>query len=172
MKRMWSRNEVKGQVQSALSSGDMKNVKVFEDVVDKNGHQRFIEGNITPEEITGFTYTYAKWSLSGTHLIIVIAGYMPSGTDIPVWQTLLANVILPKWIIDKIFPTTTSYLLSSDFKYAPMASSGSSPTSRPITATLDKPNNTLKLYFDGTGTPSVSFDSGFRLAIDLLIDNE
>lgn len=46
----------------------------FEDIVDKNGNPRFIEGTITPETISGITFTYCKWSLSGTHLMIVLAG--------------------------------------------------------------------------------------------------
>ena len=45
MKRMWSKNELKqlanGQVQEQVSSGQLQNVKVFEEIVDKDGHSLF-----------------------------------------------------------------------------------------------------------------------------------
>ena len=46
----------------------------MEDIVDADGHKRFIEGNVTPANIIGENdIQYAKWSLSGSHLMIVLA---------------------------------------------------------------------------------------------------
>ena len=104
MRRMYSEEQVKKMIQNALSSGQMKDVKVFEDIVDKDGHARFIEGDIdlaatTPE---GVTKVYGKWSLSGSHLMIVLAGVIADGTTIggAIW----AKVNMPSWIINKIYP--------------------------------------------------------------------
>ena len=76
MRRMFSLKQLEEiankQVQEQVSSGELENVKVFENIVDKDGHKRFIEGDITFENITGVSKVYGKWSLSGNHLMIVI----------------------------------------------------------------------------------------------------
>ena len=59
---------------ATVNSVDMANI------VDADGHNRFIEGNIATEEIEGVTWAYARWSLSGTHLMCVLAGTIEDET--------------------------------------------------------------------------------------------
>ena len=73
----------------------------LESIVDKNGNPRFVEGDITMETIEGVTQTYGKWSLSGTHLMIVIAFDIGANVSTPV-DTRLALIEIPEFIINKI----------------------------------------------------------------------
>ena len=79
--------------------------KTFEpllsDIVDADGHKRFQEWDITTPTIEGVTFTYAKASLSGTHLMLVIAGTIANGTTIANSQQF-GSITLPSWIHDKI----------------------------------------------------------------------
>ena len=52
----------------------------LENIKDDNGKFRFIEGTPIPTTTTGVTYSYSKWSLSGTHLMIVIVATGVNGT--------------------------------------------------------------------------------------------
>ena len=49
-------------------------------LTDSKGNPRFIEGEGTPMEMEGFTASYCKWSLSGTHLMIVLSGSFANAT--------------------------------------------------------------------------------------------
>lgn len=77
-------------------------------LVDSAGNNRFIEGDLEVSEITGVTFTYSKWSLSGTHLMIVIAFDIDNGTVLG--NDKFAEVKLPTWILSKIYP---SYLTNT-----------------------------------------------------------
>lgn len=107
MKRMWSKNELKNianaQVQEQSSSGELENVKVFEEIIDKDGHKRFIEGDLELDESVpeGITKTYGKWSLSGSHLLIVLCLTAEDTTELSGSQ-VLTTINLPKWIVDKL----------------------------------------------------------------------
>ena len=70
MRRMFSLKQIKeiadSEVQNVVSSGELENVKIFENIVDQDGHKRFVEGNITlsasvPE---GLVLKYGKWTLN------------------------------------------------------------------------------------------------------------
>ena len=73
----------------------------LDDIVDSKGNKRFIEGEGTPATITGMTITYNKWSLSGTHLMLVLAGTFDN--DVSATATLV-SFELPEWILNKIVP--------------------------------------------------------------------
>ena len=163
MKRMWSRNEVKGQVQSALSSGDMKNVKVFEDIVDKDGHPRFIEGDVVLKNpITGVEMLYGKWSLSGTHLMIVACLSVADTTTITYGSII--ELTLPEWVHNKIAPLYSQAVDTKNFNA--FASNG---TSQNVASYLLKvSNNKLEIETGFTATA----DRVIRYAYDLLIDTE
>ena len=81
-------------------SGD---TKVFENIVDKDGHKRFVEGTLEVPEIDDVTVEYKKWSLSGTHLMCVLVLSALNGATIPQGPILtLQN--LPDWILNKVVP--------------------------------------------------------------------
>ena len=71
------------------------------DIVDSKGNKRFIEGNGIADN-TKIDSSYCKWSLSGTHLMIVLAGkyIVNSVRD----QTVLAQYDVPSFILDKVYP--------------------------------------------------------------------
>ena len=169
MRRMYSLNQIEEISKKTIENAN--SLKIFDNIVDKDGNPRFIEGNITPETTTGFTYTYAKWSLSGTHLMVVIAGKIDENTETPTWPTIWSYINLPKWIIDKIYPVATSYLDRKVLVYTPLGSSGVGYTIN-MAIEVNSDNNRLILKFDDTSKTMSSTDYGFRFAFDLLIDNQ
>ena len=93
MKRMWSLKQIKEFIK-----GTTKDIATL---VDADGHDRFIEGDIDTPTIEGVSFSLAKWSLSGTHLMIVLAGSVANATEIEA-NTLFGEVKLPDWIKDKL----------------------------------------------------------------------
>ena len=137
----------------------------LEDIVDSAGNKRFIEGDGTPTTISGVTYTYNKWSLSGTHLMVVLAGSVVANTGLSSGQKM-TKYYIPEYILNKIFPLTDSgYLnqITTSFK----TSGGSS-----LTKSFDfsKTNDGLEISISSGGT--ISVDSKFRVQFDLLIDTD
>jgi len=147
-------------------TGDVTGTKfigntALESIKDASGHNRFIEGDITPEVIEGVEYTYAKWSLSGTHLLVVLAGSIDNGITI---GGTIANLDLPTWVKDKIITTYgNSVVRQSDAIYA---SDGS--TSQNAINVLAKSANNIYVQSYVTTTAK----RYFRYQFDLLIDNE
>ena len=77
MRRMYSKPQL---LEAVEQEAEVNGLKAFENIVDKDGHKRFIEGTPTNPTIEGVEITYAKWSLSGTHLMLVMAGNVASTT--------------------------------------------------------------------------------------------
>ena len=131
-------------------------------LIDSAGNSRFIEGEGVLEEITGVTYTYNKWSLSGTHLMIVLAGTIADTTAITAGEYVTLN--LPSYILDKIYVVfsnvvnrQTVTLWASDY------------SSQTFSMQLQKYTNNLKIYFGGV---TLTKERNFRVQFDLLIDND
>ena len=103
-KRMWTERQVRGMAVDSVE--EKENLKVFEHIVDKDGHKRFIEGDITMETITGVTQSYGKWSLSGSHLMIVLCASIENAASITAGTTL-ARIAIPAWIHEKLVPMVT-----------------------------------------------------------------
>lgn len=157
MKRMWSKNELKKIVKGTQGYN-------FANLVDKDGHPRFIEGNITIETISGITKSYGKWSLSGTHLMIVLACSVADATAID--GGTLANITLPEWITNKIVPTFSNAVL-----YQSVSMYADNWTSQSLGISLRKPSsNELRIAMESTVI--LTADRNFRVQFDLLIDNE
>ena len=137
-------------------------VQIFENIVDKDGHKRFIEGDIDFNETEGFTKTYGKWSLSGSHLLIVIAGIVANET--PAGNRKIANVNLPSWIKDKInnlfgIVVDTKQLIYYANDY----------TTQTSNVYLEKQSNVVQIAL---ANPAITAQRQFRVEFDLLIDNE
>ena len=138
---------------------------LMENVKDKNGNLRFIEGDITGEVIAGIEQIYGKWSLSGTHLMIVYCFSVENGTSIS-GGTTLTNVNLPKWIMDKIIPiNSTGYLDRRTFDYV-----DNSTTFQTAVSGISKISDE-QLKITG-GTITLTANRVCRIAFDLLIDAE
>ncbi len=158
MKRMWSKNELKNiaDVQAKAVKKDIATL------VDKDGHQRFIEGDITFKEITGLSFTFGKWSLSGSHLLIVIAGNVENGASIS--AQAFSDIVVPEWIFNKIIPIVDKRVTPLTYN---MYSDGL--TLSTITGWLNKESNKLQTTISAFVADA---DNSFRLQIDLLIDND
>lgn len=158
--------------QNAIIGGDLivgGDAKIFENIVDKDGHPRFIEGELTLfESQTDLTKVYGRWSLSGSHLLIV---FCVSGLqDGEIKQDFLTDVInIPNWVLAKITPLVSgvSYVATQD-----LIMRGAGWASQSVTCALRfDAQNKLRLAIPST-TTTLTRDSAGRVQFDLLIDNE
>ena len=161
MRRMYSKPQL---LEAVEQESKLNGIKVFEDIKDKDGHNRFIEGDITLETIEGFTAKYGKWSLSGSHLLIVLSADVANATVIPAY-TILTKITLPSWIHDKIAVLYGSNLVAVQ-SIALFDSNGGSQN---LTIRLRKRETTIEI---DTTSLTLNADRTFRLGFDLLIDNE
>lgn len=154
MKQMWSKEEIESQK------------KDISTLVDSKGNPRFIEGNGAPivDIPEGVEITYSKWSLSGTHLMIVLAGEIANGTVLAA-QTIRYKYVMPSFILNKIIPTISSN--SIELKDIRLWASN-----------LSNQELTFRAYKESTfvaitcGGLTLTADRTFRVQFDLLIDNE
>lgn len=139
---------------------------IMEEIVDEQGNKRFVESDIAMYSITGVTFLYNKWSLSGTHIMFVIAGKIDSGTSLT--KTSWFQIALPDYIKDKIVPIFEQDQ-TIEFKVVEMRKTdGSSPQN--ITLSLFKTiGGSIGLY--NNSEAALTDDKYFRVQFDLLIDN-
>ncbi len=138
---------------------------LLENIKDQSGHNRFIEGIGTDLSGTGVTITYIKWSLSGTHLMLVLGGSITNGSEAGD-NNIKASFSLPEWVMNKLYPIIGSYLEIKNVKA--FASDGSS---QDIPFIFYKQGND-NIVFESYGSVTMSSDKGFRVQLDLLIDNQ
>ena len=140
----------------------------MENIVDEDGHKRFIEGDIELKDELGNTLenVYGKWSLSGTHLMLVLCLRTDENTTISS-QVITKDISLPKWVRDKIVPTFANYVEIKSFTGRD-DSVGNATT---ISAALLKGSGgQINIGLAQGITHSVALN--VRVAFDLLIDNE
>lgn len=158
MRRMYSQNQLENQVKEVK--------KDIATLVDYQGHERFVEGviNLAPALDSDITKVYGKWSLSGTHLLIVLCVKSPAKALI---YDNYAYIELPEWILSKI---------------TPLIEGGNYVDSKSITW-YDASNNTqsgaTQLRYDITRGLYISMsaitlttEKVCRIAFDLLIDSD
>ena len=156
MRRMYSKPQL---LEAVEQESKINGIKVFENIVDKDGHKRFIEGDITAT-ISHFNITYGKWALSGTHLLIVVAGNIE--TDVASYVDIDIN--LPAWIFDKIYPIAQDIIFNTT--YQTYAEGGTTATKQLL---LKKATSKLQARLFTSLPENYPY---FRCALDLLIDNE
>ena len=165
---------IKAIKESIKSNGEsLSEARIYEKITDSEGHLRFVEGEITISKTIsdlGITQTYGKWSLSGTHLMLVISIVNTSGDTItiPQWSQIF-NVNLPEWIKNKLVGVGTSNVLFPKIFNA-------IPVSTPVYTTSDF-YTYIEKNPDGVQaivSANYSFldDRLLRLEFDLLIDND
>ncbi len=160
MKRMWSKNELKN-----IADNQAKEVKKdITTLVDADGHNRFISGDLTLKEIEGVTKAYGKWSLSGTHLLIVLAINVANTTAIEAETVLVENVNVPDWIREKIVPTAGTLI---DIRPVTFYASNWSNQSSQASFTKSAQNN-LVIRINNSITFTANRTG--RIVFDLLID--
>lgn len=133
-------------------------------IVDNQGNPRFIEGDVDIlETATGVSKIYGKWSLSGTHLMIVLCGTIEDETTI---SGDISQITIPEWIYDKIIPFGTStYVESKTIAIFDVAHT-SQQSER---FDLLKSNNLIKI---SAGTLLMTAKRYFRVSYDILIDSD
>ena len=144
-------------------------VKIFENIVDKAGNPRFIEGDISVINDLSELSPFAHWSLSGSHLMLVLCIYNDTEEDITIsGASELASVELPHWIAEKIFPMGTSGHIAMKSGIKGLYPSSLTPSVSDVTAYLLKTSDTIQL--NGI---NAKFESGdyYRIEFDLLIDD-
>lgn len=135
-------------------------------IEDSQGHKRFIEGQLTPS----FSETvlqnvvpvvqYTRWSLSGTHLMLVACVYFTNALSNSGIESLF-KVELPEWIYNKITPLGESgFVGKTTFT---LFASGN------IVCNLYKRENNNIEINTGASFPN---DKTLRIQFDLLIDSE
>ena len=147
----------------------------FENIIDKNGHRRFIEGYMhflspKPESIN---ITYAKWSLSGSHFMMVVCGTIAKNVESTNNFSYFTND-LPNWIMDKIHPLRTAgNLVGSANMYIFDSAIQDEPNYRDsIIIPIHKWDSVGGLGFYTYGNfKTFDYDGVFRVEFDLLIDN-
>ena len=137
----------------------------YENIVDKNGHKRFIEGDIDLNESadSDLTKMYGKWSLSGSHLLIVLSVSCIDKTLS--YQSRLANINLPEWIQNKIYVVIEGGNYVRGINITFYDSSNNIQTTQ---AQLRKDENGL---FISMSAITLSTEKATVIAFDLLIDN-
>ena len=158
MRRMFSEKQIESLIQST-----QKDVSTL---VDSEGHERFIEGDIEFTNTGTCSKTYGKWSLSGSHLLVVLV--IEGETDETIANgeiAVLSN--LPEWIKDKIIvlygniiAPQTSYFYASD------------GTTQQINTLFNKRGNGQIDISTSSPTTTFTKDRLCRIVFDLLIDNE
>ena len=140
-------------------------IKYLQKIIDANGnHVRFGEGNGAPATISGMTASYYKWSLSGTHLMLVLAGTLDDATTIGN-NTDLCVFELPEWIMAKIYPVFGNAI---EVKSIVLRASDWSAEDNPMNIALLK--STYALSFRNLGSLTTTASRGFRIEFDLVID--
>lgn len=151
---------------AGITAESIQNPKM-ENIVDADGNKRFIEGESTLDNPpSGFTITYAKWSLSGTHLMIVIAGSIANGTTLPGGNTGLFECVLPKYVLDKIVPVWAGNMI----EIKTINSRATDWSVQNFNGALGKTLTGLRVYTGDTTT--FTADRNFRVQYDLLIDDQ
>lgn len=140
---------------------------LMENIVDSAGNKRFIEGVLETKTISGITFGYNKYSLSGTHLMVVLTGGVENGTTLTANQNM-AEVELPEWIMNKIYPVLSSYIIDDKTigMYSPTF------TQQSLRLLLRKSEDGKSLIIQQAGAVTLTDDRNFRVQFDLLIDNE
>ena len=164
MRRMYSKNQLEELAKQTIENAD--SLQVFESIDDKDGHARFIEGNGTPLSLEGFNSVFCKWSLSGTHLMFVLAGSITANTNVNV-SSKLAQFDLPEWVRNKIYPLFEGGFL---IEYKTIIATTISYTQVNIPIYVDKNSTGIAFYNQSTIEESATIY--FRMTCDLLIDNE
>lgn len=141
-------------------------LNAIEALVDDSGNPRFIEGDGIPATIDGFTATYCRWSLSGTHLMFVLAGAFANGTALTN-NTVLANFTIPEDIYNKIFPTFSNVI---EIKNIPCYNTEF--TTQTLSVQERKRTSEKEILLQCSGALTLTDDRNFRMQFDLLIDTE
>ena len=138
---------------------------LMSNIVDSHGNKRFVEFNGDANSIEGVTITYNKASLSGSHLMVVLAGSIANGTTIDN-SKVLAFYNIPAYIMNKIIP-----VWGSNIEVKNVSAFAEDWTSQSFQCVLAK-NISTQLGIFKAGSTTFTAGRKFRIQFDLLIDSD
>ena len=152
-----------GKTITVEDDGDITEVgdvlTIMENIVDADGNKRFTEGEIDVIN-SNVTPTYNKWSLSGTHFMVALAGKItPSTLNEPI-----AEINVPSYIFNKIYPLINKLIERRSFQFY-----DDNGVLVSTTISYRKETTNLALSVDNQ---TFTADTNFRIQFDLLIDAE
>lgn len=138
--------------------------KLFETIEDTNGNNRFVKGDVVLGENApaGIVKTYGKWSLSGSHLMIVFGCELPDGFAIKNGD-VFASAQLPIWVFQNL---TSLFSIAIDSKTFQIR--GNDWSSQDVTVFLNKGENNRVMFNFGNNV-TVSGVKKCRFAFDFII---
>ena len=141
----------------------------LEGLQDAEGHNRFIGDDLVDSEIEGLTLNYSKWSLSGTHLMLVLSYSITAQTSLSNY-TDLAYAQVPEWVISKIATISgqTNRAILKDFNSTNQYGS----PDQTVSLALNKDTANNRLYIQTADSVTLGADTYLRIQFDLLIDND
>lgn len=144
----------------------------LEDIVDANGHKRFVEfePTILDENLSALE-PYCSCSLSGTHLMLVLAFNVANGVSIGGAYSGLVQVDLPAWVKSKIVGMAGGNYLH----YEPALTgytSGFTALTKKIKYSILKNTNGIAIAWEEGSAYTWTETGTYRIAFDLLIDNK
>ena len=141
----------------------------LEDIIDSDNHYRFIQGSAEGDSITGITYDYANWSLSGTHLMVVLSLTLDANTSLSHNSRIGTLNDLPSWVIDKIVNISGSNIVvRKNFKDDWYTTAGVA-IGQNFYVALEK--DTGQIDIRPQSAISANDATQIRIQFDLLIDN-
>lgn len=157
-----------GKTITIESDGDVTKVgnvlTIMENIVDLNGNKRFVDFTIDDLVVSGITPIYSKASLSGTHLMLVYVFDVDNATTLS--NTKIAEITLPKYIMDKIFSISSRLV---DYKIFTAYADDLSSQNLGVNLFLSVDNAKLEFIVAGLTANSLKH---IRIQFDLLIDAE
>lgn len=164
--------ELKSRTNQPVQGDEIENLKVtgdlqaFENITDADGHKRFIEGDLEVEPFNSRVVEYAKWSLSGTHLMLVVCISLANAEVVTSGQVVtILNDQLPQWVLDKLYPIFGDIVSSTTLDFR-----NTDYSSQNVSCYLQKTSSgTVRIIM---GSITLNKDRTARIAFDLLIDNE
>ena len=138
--------------------------KLFETIEDTNGNNRFVKGDVVLDENAhaGIVKTYGKWSLSGSHLMLVFGCELPDGFAIKNGDAF-AYAELPRWVFVNL---TSLFSIAIDSKTFQIR--GNDWSSQDVTVFLNKGDGN-KVVFNFGNNVTVSGVKKCRFAFDFII---
>lgn len=147
-------------------------IKPMENIVDNDGNKRFITGDITGEAVltgSGATIDYAKWSLAGTHLMIVLQIYNPTANTINIanYSGMAYTEGMRDWLLNKIVPIQSG-TNSITYKTFKGLNQGLNESTNELGAYLSEGAD--RLYINSWNNTSLEAGYHYRIQFDLIID--
>lgn len=153
-------------VNEIVLNGATVQLNSLEGLQDANGNNRFVGGNITSGVITNVDFSYCKWSLSGTHLMLVICAYNNTEQSIAS-DTIFGSVALPNYILNKIVGLVGATHIVSKSTAITFNDSNYQSGSFNIYLVKDSTGVTVKKW----GAETIA-KCNIRIQFDLIIDND